>query len=105
MHPSGITLYVDVDFAKGDAPKSLDDWQLDIVRTLEEKYKLDDIRLVPDKHELAYGRWKAAIAVACKYNVPPPGSYIVRGVGESEVKQAFVEGLAPFCSTVIRGSR
>lgn len=96
------TLYIDCVVDKGDAA-SLDPWLLDIVRTLEQRYKVDDIRLAPNDTELGYGRWKGALAVAVKYNLPPAGTYVIRGTATSEITSVVADELANFCDTVVRG--
>lgn len=101
--PSGITLYVDVVHARGPQPKSLDAWYRDILKRLEEHYSLVDIRIVNKDHELAFGRWRAAIAAVIKVNIPSPGEYVIYG-GSQELVSAFVEGLSPHCERVILGS-
>jgi hypothetical protein len=100
---AGITLYVDVVHSRGPQPASLDAWYRDILKTLEKHYSLTDIRVVNKDHELAFGRWRAAVAVAVSVNLPPPGEYVIYG-GAQDIVSAFVEGLAPHCERVVLGS-
>lgn len=100
----GISLYVDrFDFEKGPQPTSLEDWFQDIVKTLTDASKLQDIRYAPNDHQLSYGRWKPALELAVKANPLPPGEYHLRGVRESELKQVVLVALTPLCDRVVRG--
>lgn len=101
----GVVLYIDVSFDKGAQPTSLDAWYQDILRTLENHYQLADIRMAPKDHEIGYGKWKAALSVAVRANVPAPGEYVLRGAATSELIQTTIEALEPLCSRVIRGAR
>jgi hypothetical protein len=100
--PSGITLYVDVVTEKGEPPKPLDAWQHDLVRTLEERFGLEDVRLAPPTSDLGYGKWKGYLAAMVKHNLPEPGKYIIRNA-TSEIVSVIVEALTPFCAEVVRG--
>lgn len=104
MNVAGIVLYVDVVFQRGAQPKSLDDWAHDIVSTLERHHNLTDLRLASNTTDLGYGKWKGALAAMARANVPPPGEYVLCGVSSSEIREAIVEGLAPLCARVVRGS-
>ena len=101
----GVSLYVDMVFEKGPQPTLLEDWYLDIVRTLQEKAGLTDLRYAPNDHDLAYGRWRGALSAVVIANPLPPGEYLFRGVGESDVKQVVLEALAPLCARVVRCGR
>jgi len=101
----GIILYVDVLFEKGEQPISLDTYINDMVRTIEQKANVPDLRCAPDKHEIAFGRWKGYLAACIRFDPPKPGAYIVHGVTSSEIKQVVVEALVPMCDVVVRGAR
>lgn len=101
----GITLYVDVVFEKGEQPMSLDVYINDLVQALQTKANLSDLRYAPEKHDLAFGRWKGALATCVRFDPPKPGSYVVRNFVNSEIAAVIVEALVPLCSYVVRGAR
>ncbi len=82
---------------------SLDLWAADIVRTVEKKFDLEDIRLAPNSGELGYGRWRGYLSAAARANVPASGTYVWNGVASSEVKLALLEGLESV-AVIARGS-
>ena len=82
---------------------SLDMWAADIVRTVEKKFDLEDIRLAPNNGELGYGRWRGYLSAAARANVPASGTYVWNGVASSEVKLALLEGLESV-AVIARGS-
>lgn len=100
---AGISLFVDVAFDRGPQPASLEDWYLDIVRTIEQQYQLPDIRLAPNTSDLGYGKWKGYLAATVRSNVPKAGEYAIRGAASNEIVQVIVEALSPLCSRVVRG--
>lgn len=100
-----VYLYTDMTFEKGPQPQPLEVWFQDIVKTLTDAAKLDDIRYAPDSHQLAYGRWRPALQLAVKANPLPPGEYLLRGVAENELKQVVVQALELTCERVVRGGR
>lgn len=102
--PAGIYLFVDVVFERGDAPKSLDDYVQNLVDLVAQQHRLPDLRWAPDGHELSFGRWRGALALACRANPLLAGAYLLRGVAESEFKQVVLEAFTPLCTIVVRGS-
>lgn len=102
---TGITLYIDTICERGPQPQSLELWIDDLVKTLTETSGLRDLRWAPDKHELAFARWKGALAATVRANPLRPGVYMISGIGVSEIKQVVVEALAPSCDVIVRGLR
>lgn len=100
----GVTLYVDVYFEKTiNLPTRLEDYYTPLVRDLEKQFNAADIRCAPSDSPLAFGKWKGALACMVRDNPPPVGSYVVRGVGQSEIAQVVVEALSPVCCEIVRG--
>lgn len=58
---------------------------------LAKKANLADVRLAEKGSDLAYGAWKAILAVMCKTNPPPPGLYVVQ---RTELTEPVIEALS-----------
>lgn len=99
-----MILYVDVVVERGLQPTPLEDYITNIVRTIEKQGNVPDLRFAPNGHELAFGRWKGALAACVRFTPPQPGAYFVSS-SNSEIKQVVIEALIPFCDAVYRGVR
>ncbi len=97
-------LFLNTVFVRGEAPKNLDEYARDLVKTLCESSKVDDLRYVPDSHDLGYGRWRGALAKMVKANPLPPGEYALH-VSGSEVREVIAEAVADMLDArVVRGA-
>lgn len=101
----GVVLYVDVVFTRGGSPQSLEPYVDDVVGTLQRASGIDDLRYTPEKHELAFGRWKGALAAMVRTNPLPAGEYVIYNVASSEIRQVIVDALSPTCKRVVQASR
>lgn len=58
---------------------------------LAKKANLADVRLAEKGSDLAYGAWKAILAVMAKTNPPPPGLYVIQ---RTELTEPVIEALS-----------
>lgn len=100
--PDAIFLFVDV-VVEGLDLDSLDPYVAEVCETIRAHHQAIDLRCAPKGSDLAYGGWKGVLAATVKAAPPRPGAYVLRDVGESEIKQVVVEALKPLCSAFVRG--
>ncbi|QSQ17193.1 PD-(D/E)XK nuclease family protein [Myxococcus landrumensis] len=100
-------LYVDCLPTKHDGtrPESLTGYVDTMHRKVAEASGLDDVRFAGGDSALGFGRWRGALAMAARAELPPPGSYVALGIGQSELMQVIVEALEPTFDVVVRGVR
>jgi hypothetical protein len=66
---------------------------------------VDDLRFAGSDSPLAFGKWKGALAMLVREELPPPGVYVAFGLAHSELLQVVVEALEPLCDVVVRSVR
>ncbi len=97
-------LFLDVVFVRGDSPRNLDEYARDLVKTLCEAAKVDDLRYMPDGHELGYGRWKGALKKMVKANPLPAGEYVLY-VGGADARAEIADAVADMLDArVVKGA-
>lgn len=97
------SLEVYADCVPPEASESLEGYVAGIMADMATKAGLPDIRLAPDGHGLAFGKWKAALEAKVAKEPPPPGLYVLV-VGSCEARAAVSRGLAKV-ARVVRGVR
>jgi hypothetical protein len=96
----GLSLYLDC-HEDGVHAKRLEPYVEKLCRELEKQVGAADIRCAPEKSELAFGRWKGALAAFARSAPPEPGAYEVSS--GSEVAMVVFEALASTARRVVRG--
>ncbi len=99
----GITLYLDIVPVKGgENVKSLQPFLDDVCDALGKAHGVGDIRYATGNNDLAFGKWKGALAEALKESVIDPGSWSLVGIRESEIRQVAAEAFSSKATTVFR---
>lgn len=99
----GITIFVDV-LIDGLEYASLDDYIDATATQLAADLGLADIRLAPDGHAMAYGKWKAAFEMCVRNYPPAPGVYATFS-DASEIKAVALGELRKLATAYVRGVR
>ncbi|WP_269149117.1 PD-(D/E)XK nuclease family protein [Corallococcus macrosporus] len=89
----------------GPTPESLTNYVDTMHRKVAEAGGVDDVRFAGSDSALGFGKWRGALAMAARAELPAPGSYVALGVAQSELMQVIVEALEPAFDMVVRGTR
>ncbi|QDE87091.1 AT hook motif [Myxococcus xanthus] len=89
----------------GPKPESLTSYVDTMHRKVAEAGGVDDVRFAGSDSALGFGKWRGALAMAVRAELPPPGAYLALGVTQSELMQVVVEALEPAFDIVVRGVR
>ena len=89
----------------GPKPESLTSYVDTMHRKVAEAGGVDDVRFAGADSALGFGKWRGALAMAVRAELPPPGAYLALGVAQSELTQVIVEALEPSFDVVVRGTR
>ncbi|QDF01392.1 AT hook motif [Myxococcus xanthus] len=89
----------------GPTPESLTSYVDTMHRKVAEAGGVDDVRFAGSDSALGFGKWRGALAMAARAELPPPGAYFALGVAQSELMQVIVEALEPAFDVVVRGTR
>ncbi|NTX41462.1 PD-(D/E)XK nuclease family protein [Myxococcus sp. CA033] len=100
-------LFVDCVPTKHDGPRpeSLTGYVDDMHHKVAQAGGVDDVRFAGSDSPLGFGKWRGALAMAARAELPPPGIYTALGVAQSELMQVIVEALEPAFDVVVRGVR
>ncbi|TQF14235.1 PD-(D/E)XK nuclease family protein [Myxococcus llanfairpwllgwyngyllgogerychwyrndrobwllllantysiliogogogochensis] len=100
-------LFVDCVPTKHDGPRpeSLTGYVDDMHHKVAQAGGVDDVRFAGSDSPLGFGKWRGALAMAARVELPPPGIYTALGVAQSELMQVIVEALEPSFDVVVRGIR
>ncbi|WP_246137481.1 PD-(D/E)XK nuclease family protein [Myxococcus llanfairpwllgwyngyllgogerychwyrndrobwllllantysiliogogogochensis] len=100
-------LFVDCVPTKHDGPRpeSLTGYVDDMHHKVAQAGGVDDVRFAGSDSPLGFGKWRGALAMAARAELPPPGIYTALGVAQSELMQVIVEALEPSFDVVVRGIR
>jgi hypothetical protein len=74
-------------------------------RKVAEAGGVDDVRFAGSDSPLGFGKWRGALAMAVRAELPPPGVYLALGLAHSELMQVVVEALEPSFDVVVRSVR
>ncbi len=98
-----FVLYLDIVPVKGgENVKSLQPFLDDVCDALGKAHGVGDIRYATGNNDLAFGKWKGALAEALKESVIDPGSWSLVGIRESEIRQVAAEAFSSKATTVFR---
>ncbi|WP_140876281.1 PD-(D/E)XK nuclease family protein [Myxococcus xanthus] len=86
----------------GPQPESLTSYVDTMHRKVAEAGGVDDVRFAGSDSALGFGKWRGALAMAARAELPAPGSYVALGVAQSELMQVIVEALEPAFDVVVR---
>ncbi|WP_140799286.1 PD-(D/E)XK nuclease family protein [Myxococcus xanthus] len=89
----------------GPTPESLTSYIDTMHRKVAEAGGVDDVRFAGGDSALGFGKWRGALAMAARAELPPPGAYFALGVAQSELMQVIVEALEPAFDVVVRSLR
>lgn len=98
----GIGLFVDCTPPPGAV--DLSSWVYGLAGQLAKQYGAADIRCAPDQSPLSFGKWKGALAAACREDAIADGFYHLDARG-SELLEVAVEALRSRVRFVCRGIR
>ncbi|QDE72553.1 AT hook motif [Myxococcus xanthus] len=89
----------------GPKPESLTSYVDTMHRKVAEAGGVDDVRFAGSDSALGFGKWRGALAMAARAELPPPGAYFALGVAQSELMQVIVEALEANFDMVVRSFR
>jgi hypothetical protein len=74
-------------------------------RKVAEAGGVDDVRFAGSDSPLGFGKWRGALAMAVRAELPRPGVYLALGLAHSELMQVVVEAIEPSFDVVVRSIR
>lgn len=89
----------------GPTPEPLTTYVDAMHRQVAEAGGVDDVRFAGSDSPLGFGKWRGALAMAVRAELPKPGVYVVLGLAHSELMQVVVEAIEPAFDVVVRSVR
>jgi hypothetical protein len=66
---------------------------------------MDDLCFACSDSPLSFEKWRGALAMAVRAELPPPGVYLTLGLAHSELMHVVVEAIEPSFDVVVRSAR
>jgi len=89
----------------GPKPEPLTGYVDTLHRKVSEAGGVDDVRFAGSDSALGFGKWRGALAMAARAELPQPGVYVALGLAHSELMQVVVEAIEPAFDIVVRSAR
>jgi hypothetical protein len=89
----------------GPTPEPLTSYVDTMHRKVAEAGGVDDARFAGSDSPLGFGKWRGALAMAVRAELPKPGVYLPLGLAHSELMQVVVEAIEPAFDIVVRSAR
>lgn len=89
----------------GPTPQALTSYVDVMHRRVAEAGGVDDVRFAGSDSPLGFGKWRGALAMAVRADLPRPGVYLALGLAHSELMQVVVEAIEPAFDVVVRSVR
>jgi hypothetical protein len=86
----------------GPTPQALTSYVDIMHRKVADAGGVDDVRFAGSDSPLGFGKWRGALAMAARAELPQPGVYVALGLAHSELMQVVVEAIEPAFDVVVR---